>query len=327
LQLIQFAESLADEGVELIVNTQPDEPFIEERVSAVTKAVSSHNVRVHTYSEFIEQDPEAPGFWDMWKNMLLDWGIRAGIDVIVASELYGKKLAELTGTKFYPYDIERQINPSKATKVRNYPFQYFKNILPEFQEYIKTRVTFFGAESTGKTTTSHVVADRLGAPWLFEYARPYLENTINEITPDSMGDIYRGQLALQKQGSKLSTTSPYIIQDTDLFSTVGYWSLPHWQKTLGECPETLIEDALANKSDLYIITKSNIPFEEDPLRYGGNVREGSDEYWLGICEKYDLNYVVLESPDLEVRMNESVQYIWDVAMVKLSYLWYDRHGL
>lgn len=333
LQLVQFAKNLLPDGgvVEVILNTQPVEPYPNERYIALTQAIErvglSNCTKVRHYSEMIEQNPEAPGFWGMWKQMLLDYGIQAGRDIIVASEDYGKTLAELTGTKFFPYDIERQINPSKATKVRDYPFQYFSSILPEFQRYVKTRVTFFGAESTGKTTTSKLVAQRLGAPWLPEYARPYLENTVNEITVDSMEAIWKGQLALQRQGDLLSTKSPYIIQDTDLFSTVGYWKLPHWEEFLFQCPEQLEFDAVLNASDLYVITKSDIPFEKDPLRYGGDVREGSDEYWISVCEEFKLNYVVLESNTVQDRAEEAALFARDTAAVKFVSLAYDRHNL
>ena len=59
-------------------------------------------------------------------------------------------------------------------------------------------------------------------------------------------------------------------------------------------PKGLVTDATILKSDLYLITQSNIPFEQDPLRYGGDRRESKDEYWIGLCEGYDLNYRVVK---------------------------------
>ncbi len=165
-------------------------------------------------------------------------------------------------------------------------------------------VTIFGAESTGKTTLSKQLADSYRATWLYEFARPYLELTHEPITIQSMTAIWHGQQVLQTMAE-----GRLIIQDTDLFSTVGYWQFPHWHSTLGQCPEALIEDALAHRSDLYLITPSTIPFESDPLRFGGNKREGSDEYWITICQKYHLPYVVLETSSEEQRMDEARQLI------------------
>lgn len=329
LQLLQFANKLASDGVVAIINTQPHEPFPRERVTALRAALRrvglSKRVKLIHYNKTIEQDPSTPGFWDMWQQMMKSFGITPS-DIIVASERYGKKLAEITGTQFFPYDIDRDINPAKATPVRVDPLTHFGDIIPEFQPYLRTRVTIFGAESTGKTTLSRELATALDATWLFEYARPYLEETVNEITPRSMTSIWQGQRALQEHASDISP-SPYIVQDTDLFSTVGYWQFPHWQSSIGACPQGLIDDALRLRSDLYIVTQSNIPFEVDPLRYGGDQREGSDEYWIDICKQYDLPYVVLETNDREKRLEAAMMFVEEAAQKRTEPLFYDRHDL
>lgn len=329
LQLLQFANNLAPDGVVAIVNTQPHEPFPHERVAALQAALTRTGLAERTtlihYDQTIEQDPSAPGFWEMWREMMHGFGITPR-DIIVASERYGKQLARVTGTQFYPYDIDRVLNPAKATPVRDDPLAHFADIIPEFQPYLRTRVTVFGAESTGKTTLSRQLAQALDATWLFEYARPYLEETTNEITSRSMQAIWQGQRALQQHADAISH-SPYIIQDTDLFSTVGYWQFPHWQSTIGDCPVGLVDDAIALKSNLYIVTRSNIPFEADPLRYGGDVREGSDEYWVRICKKYHLPYVILDTADPDERLAQAMKLVEQAARTKANMMSYDRHNL
>lgn len=327
-QLVRFASRLAEGGVVVIFNTQPHEPFPNERAAAFKSAVRNSgltNIRVKHYGKVLPQDSKTPGFWKLWKDLLEGYGLTKD-DYIVASEPYGQKLAEVTGAAFMPYDIERVLNPVKATPIREQPLKQFGDMLPEFRPFLRTRVTVFGAESTGKTTLSRQLAKALKGQWLFEYARPYLENTVNEITPRSMTAIWKGQKALQEQADDL-TDSPYIVQDTDLFSTVGYWQFPHWQEQIGPCPEDLVTDALRLKSDLYIVTKSNIPFEADPLRYGGDQREGSDAYWIDICERYELPYVVLESGDRDERLNKAVRLCKAAATRKTAPLAYDRGGL
>lgn len=328
LQLIQFASLIANTGVEVIINTQPHEPFVDERAAALKLAVKhlgAKDIVVKHISKTIEQKPQAPGFWKMWQGFMKDFGATSN-DYIVASEVYGKKLAEIIGAKFFPYDIDRALNSTKASVIRDNPIDNFANIIPEFQPYLRTTITVFGAESTGKTTLSRQLAREIDGQWLFEYARPYLENTVNDITTDSMTAIWQGQKALQKQANNL-TNQPFVIQDTDLFSTVGYWQFPHWQKTIGKCPTGLIDDAIALKSDLYIITKSNIPFEKDPLRYGGDVREGSDEYWIDICKQYNLPYVILDTNNPTERIEQAKAAILKVAKNKAQLISYDRKGL
>lgn len=165
-------------------------------------------------------------------------------------------------------------------------------------------ITIFGAESTGKTTLSKAIAQKLGGEWREEFARRYLETTGQDVTNDSMRAIWCGQKALQsKAATKL------VIQDTDLFSTVGYWQLPHIEPQIGTCPRALIHDALTLQSDLYIITKSNIPFAADILRYGGDKRESPDSYWINICERYELPYIVLDASDPTERILKASRLI------------------
>jgi HTH-type transcriptional repressor of NAD biosynthesis genes len=305
LRLIEFAERLAPTTV--IVSTQPSEPFGFKRYNSILHTMRNNDsVEIEWFNKEIEQNPEAPGFWDMWRKIFAEYDFHKG-DYIVASEPYGKRLAEELDGVFLPYDMNRSITPVKATRVRNTPIGRWNEMIPEFRKNFVQRVTIFGAESTGKTTLAQDLAENFDAPWLFEWARPYLETVGNEITYDKMDRIHQGQLALQQSASSL-VDSPVIFQDTDLFSTVGYWGL--WDKDRNINP--LILDAVDNKSDLYLITQSNIPFEPDPLRYGGDEREGSDEYWINICKFFGLKYRVLTSSSRDGRVEQARNYVNDL---------------
>lgn len=303
-RLIDYAANLSDR-VGVILCTQPSEPFIDERYIALEEAYASHpRVSIIRHNQEIAQFPDADNpapFWKMWRDILISYGLIPG-DYIVASEMYGKTLAEVTGCTFFPYDINRDMLYTRATYVRNHPREKFTDILPEFQPYVTVTATIFGAESTGKTTLAREVTrgvHGVSGHYLTEWARPYLEATSPEITTKAMTTIWQGQGALQTSANNL-VDKPFIIQDTDLFSTVGFWN--NWN---GQTPEQLIRDAVFNKSDLYLICPSNIPFETDPLRYGGTVRETSDQYWVDICEQYGLEYRVLKSKYLGNRIAEA----------------------
>lgn len=168
-------------------------------------------------------------------------------------------------------------------------------------------ITVFGAESTGKTTLSKQLAETLGGAWTEEFARPYLEQSGEGVTNASMRAIWEGQRALQQAAHKAHHT--YVVRDTDLFSTVGYWQLPHVEPKIGPCPPSLIRDAKRLRSDLYVITPSNIPFEPDVLRYGGDKRESPDDYWIDLCKHYRLPYIVIGSADRQKRLNETLTYV------------------
>lgn len=327
LNLIRFASELDVSRVNVVVCTQPIEPMSQQRVDALIAATKSmHTVRVVNIHQTLEQDPSAPGFWEMWDSILLGgMGAKPG-DVYVSSEPYGATLAQRLGGTFIPYDPNRELYYTKATNIREHMTEYFHDILPEFQPNLMSRITIFGAESTGKTTLSKQLSYELNAHWLFEYARPYLELVGPEISVvGSMNAIWTGQKALQGHARNLRDRA-LIIQDTDLYSTVGYWEQPHWQDALGNVPYELRWDALEHLSDLYIITKSDIPFEEDPLRYGGDRRESSDAYWIGVAERYNLPYVVLDVEPHE-RLDAAKRAIMDIVNAKAESIMYDRRGL
>lgn len=323
LNLIRFGAGLGVGRMIVIVCTQPGEPYAYERYATVRDACKDMpNVIVRNIHRPLEQNSNAEGFWGMWKMIMFNQGMGEG-DIFVSSEAYGATMASLMGATFMPYDPDRQLYYTKATLIRDKMDKYFHDILPEFQHHLVTRVTIFGAESTGKTTLSHELSYMVNGHWLFEWARPYLEMVGPDITVDSMTAIWKGQRSIQDSAYHMYD-KPFIIQDTDLFSTVGYWEQPHWQKALGRVPSDLVKDAVERKSDLYIITKSNIPFEADPLRYGGDHRESPDEYWVGVADKYDLNYVVLESDHPVQRASKAAHESKKVMKQKATTIAYDR---
>lgn len=330
LDLIRFASRLGVSGVTVLLNTQPDEPLIHERFEALSRATQrlgpeSLTVTVLLQNEFTQQEPltvDDDAFWENWRDNLHKAGFQAG-DYIVASETYGLTLAKWVDGVYMPYDLDRWVRWTKGTEVRNDWLHKWSTMIPEFRKFLVRTVTIFGAESVGKTTLTRAIADD---PYygpttkVFEWARPYLETVGPDITIEAMERIVEGQRALQWTSVDMALT-PLIIQDTDLYSTLGYWRL--WDPTT--IPHTLYRDADMFRSHLYIILRSNIPFEADPLRYGGDVRETEDQYWVDICEEFGLNYVVLDENDLPGRLQAAQEIISD-QLLSSNPIAYKREG-
>ena len=315
LHLIQFAAALASETCVIVVS-QPEEPYAFERVAALRQACPT--VRFEHIHETLPQGPdEEPDYWMLWRNFLTGFGLQAG-DAIVASEDYGFTLAAVTGAVFVPYDFDRGISPIKATPIRLDPLSNFAGILPEFQPLIRQRVTVLGAESTGKTTLSRSLAAAIGGHWLHEWVRPWLEHReVKTVDEHDMHLVWQAQKALQVHGRML-LDKPVIVQDTDLFATLGFWR--NW--SAWTVPGALAPEALADASDLYLITLSNIPFEADPLRYGVHERETSDEFWIDLAEEFGLNLRVLSSSTAADRVEEAAEIVRDhfASAVPLGYV-------
>lgn len=289
-RLIEFAKSFAESGV-VFMDTAPGEPLNHERYSWIENRLVLTDWRCE-WRVMDDQDPASEGFWGRWKKMLGELG---HFDLVIGSEPYCAKVAEVIGARYVPYDPDRKIEWIHATSIRERPLLNFAQVAPDFQSYMRLTTTIFGAESTGKSTLAKKIQTRCYAEveWTPEYARPYLETVGTEVTVQAMNDIWHGQFAIEQNAEEFAVDKPHIVRDTDLYSTIGYWEL--YEDELGPVPKRLIEDALFNKADLYLITPSNIPFEKDALRYGGDHRESPDQFWIDLCEKYELPYKVLTS--------------------------------
>lgn len=323
MQLVEFAVNFDGRAV-VLVNTGPDEPLPHARADAVTAYCAEHfgdRVRVVHHHREMEQDSSAEGYRYLWQGILWGLGVTEN-DYIVTSEDYGKWCAEVTGSTWIPYDLKREINTARGTTIRQVPDIHWDEIIPQFRRHLQTRVTIFGAESTGKTTLARKLEHYTNyrTRLLPEYARPYLENVSTFITTTAMTHIWKGQKALQLNEWN---DYPLVIQDTDLFSTFGYWI--NAPRPGGWPPQQLREDARDLMSDLYIITPSAIPFEADPLRYGGDHREIETGVWIGMAENWELPYRVL-GDDPEGWLDEAERLIESRVQANLGRMAYDRPG-
>jgi HTH-type transcriptional repressor of NAD biosynthesis genes len=263
-RLIRFAKSFSEFGV-VVMDYAPDEPMIDERSQWLFDAVYDGRGWTEYAIPLDDQDPKSDGFWERWKSLLDTFG---NFDYVVGSEPYCAKVAEVIGARYIPYDPGRELTNAKATEIRKSPISLFRHVATDFQPHLQTTVTVWGAESTGKTTLSKRLASCLDGEWVFEWARPYLEGTGQTVADlQAMHEIWHGQYAVENNARVHSVDKPFIVRDTDLYSTIGYWEQPHWTEKYGLVPKRLISDAAVNKADLYIITQSNIPFEKDPLDF------------------------------------------------------------
>jgi hypothetical protein len=50
-----------------------------------------------------------------------------------------------------------------------------------------------------------------------------------------------------------------------------------------------------------ILGQAAVPFAPDPLRYGGDRRESPDRFWIDLCERAGLPWVLVDEPTIESR--------------------------
>lgn len=314
--LIQYASCLADE-VNVIISGRSFEPIgINARFMAFSdEFYSQENIKFYFHiDDNAPQNPSSENdghFWDYWKNVIENQLNLTNKElekmVVIASESYGKKISEIFKCDFMPYDLNRNINNVKSTNVRHDIINNYNQILPYFQKELKTTATIFGAESCWKTTMSEYLARKLNGYFLFEWARPYLENLNNpEVTEQHMKQIHIGQKALQDHAILNLHDKPFVFQDTDLLSTIGYYKIMDM-----DVPESIVEDFKETKSEIYYLMASNVTFIPDPLRYGGDKRESNDQFWIDLLEEYECNWTYIYEDTFEKKFEQIKNHLFE----------------
>lgn len=286
----------------VMVCTQPGEPMATERfeaVSAFCYKIDTVPVSPVFLYATMPQHPNGEGdhsFWTAWRQEIVR---QCGkIDIVFSSEAYGRPLAEALDAKPLCVDPDRMTFKVKATDIRENPVMHFSSILPEFRRHVSKVVTIFGAESIGKSMLSRA----MDGDHVTEWARPYLESLATpETTSERMGDIVSGQFASQVT-ARQNVRNPIIVQDTDLLSTIGYYRVYTTDYLRDENYLRCIMALHRAETDLYICLKSNIPFAPDALRYGGDHRETSDQFWIDLLREFGCRHEVIGVSDPAERL-------------------------
>lgn len=311
--LIEFASGLRGvTSVEVMLNSRSFEPYggrlrAHDFMEHFKRSIPPVTIRDFEDDTVPQNEEDHPHFWQWWAGYIRTSypDVDFNSVVLVASEQYGRKVAEALGCDFMPYDIDREILPISGTDVRNDMFDNWEYILPGAQRFWQTRVTLFGQESVGKSTLTQLIGQYADWTALPEYARGYLESVGSELNQEKMTAIFDGQEALQW----MNHSTPLIVQDTDLYSTIGYSTLNGYEVTA-----LMKLRASFGASDIYfILPDSDVPFVEDELRYGGDKRESSMAFWANTLREYGENFIIVPEGDVESKRDFIMNTSWEYA--------------
>ncbi len=163
------------------------------------------------------------------------------------------------------------------------------------------KIAIVGPESTGKSTISAELAEYYDTVWVPEYAREYCSALTEPCTWDDEINMFRGQLALEKQF--LPKANKILICDTT-FITVKIWS----DHMFGESPQEVLDELHQHPYDLYLLMNIDLAWQEDPLRDFPHMREHFMEVWHKELKVLDANYHVISGSD-EERLKNAIERI------------------
>lgn len=146
------------------------------------------------------------------------------------------------------------------------------------------KFSFTGPESSGKTTLSKEISNRLNADWHEEYAREYLLNLNQPYKQKDLLIIAQKQLELRKNHS-----SEIQVYDTDML-VIKVWNDFKFKKEDKEINQLFLNEQI----DHYFLCRPDIPYEDDPLRENPYNREELFEIYHNELISTNKAFTVLE---------------------------------
>lgn len=224
------------------------------------------------------------------------------IDYFVASEPYGEAFAREIGAKYLEFDAERTRFPVSGSAVRA-DLVHNWNALPlEVRTGLVRRIAVIGAESTGTTTLANMIASALDTTCCPEVGRTVSwellarHGSMDAITwtPKVFWEILGAHSSVEERARRtkaerpLTQGTPWIVSDTDALATVTWW-----KRYVGRPTEDLSLFAAGRLADLYVVTSpDDVPFIQDGVRDGEDVRLGMHEEFLQSVESCGRPYLV-----------------------------------
>lgn len=163
-------------------------------------------------------------------------------------------------------------------------------------------IVITGAESTGKSTLTEVLAHHFNVPFIPEYARSYIENLNRKYNYNDVEIIARKQVEMLNSVKK--SNSKFIFLDTWLIITK-IW----FEEVFKKIPSWIEHEIKNTKIDLFLVCDTDLPWIPDSVRENGDEnRLKLQKKYIEQIEHYDFNYKIVSGGQNE-RIKNAIMYL------------------
>lgn len=163
-------------------------------------------------------------------------------------------------------------------------------------------VIITGAESTGKSTLTQLLAAHYNVPLYAEFARNYVEQLNRPYNYDDVEIIARKQVEQVKTAREMAY--PVIFVDTWLIITKVWFEV-----VFQNVPEWLENEIKTTPIDLFLICDTNLPWIPDPVREnGGERRELLQTKYIDYIKNYNFTYQIINGEN-QTRFKNALHYV------------------
>jgi len=259
--LAERARTMADEVVVALLANSREEIPVGLRHAWLAEMLPWADVRSGTADHRVDYgDPAA---YDRWAATIREVTGRDRFDLLLTSEpAYGDETAVRLGARHVLVDPDRVAVPISATAIRANPWAHWEHLSPAVRAYYARRIRLLGAESTGTTTMTRLLAERFGTSWVAEYGRAF------SVPKDASGEAWTTEefvhIAVRQQeleDEAAREADRILFCDTDALAT----ALWHEHYLGGPAPE--VEAIARGRSyDLTFLTAADFPWVQDGTR-------------------------------------------------------------
>lgn len=268
VRLIEFALQQVDH-LNIILCSQPEQsPTGNQRQGWLSELFPTAKIH-HTPDDL----PEAPEPWAHRTLQILS----SPPTHVISSESYGEPYAAAMNAKSLLYDLDRQQTPISGTLIRNNPLKFWEYLPAPSREHYAIRIVGIGAESTGKSTLLEQLAHHYRTEFVSEYGREYTDQLYQgTLTQAAVGEGYKwrtsdflkiAQVQSERENIAARECNGLLFCDTNPWAT-GLWH----ERYLGHRNPELDTIGKLWPAHLYLLTAPDLPFIQDGLRDGEEIR-------------------------------------------------------
>jgi len=160
------------------------------------------------------------------------------------------------------------------------------------------KFAFTGPESSGKTTLSKAIAEKIQANYYPEFSREYLNKRNGTYTKKDLDKIALGQFEFITQIDKKNQ-----VYDTEML-VIQIWS----EFKYHSCSELILNLVQQQQIDHYFLCSPDIPYEEDPLRECPEQRDELFDIYLNKLTTYNVPFSIIKGTPSE-RIEKTLEII------------------
>lgn len=151
------------------------------------------------------------------------------------------------------------------------------------------RVCLLGAESTGKTTLAHTLAEAYGSLWNPEYGRPYTQLGRPRGAPWTSWEFtHIARVHCWYEDFLAGCSDRVLFCDTDAFTTAVFHEV-----YLG-VPARGFDELVARRYDAYLVCGLDVPFAHDGVREFEEKRRAMHERYLEHAQRSGRPWALVE---------------------------------